>query len=246
MCGFCGVVSPDKGSHMPQAAIMLMRETLTHRGPDDAGCHVEPGVALGSRRLAVLDLSERGHMPMRSADGRYWLAYNGEVYNHRALRSEFQSDGYDFRSNTDTETLLYLYDKLGPSMLDRLNGMFALALWDTHERTLFLARDRLGVKPLYYAFRDGALYFASEEKALFAAGIPANFDHSTVGRITVLSVHCWRGDSFCRGAAPSARSLHDLARRADRDAPLVEPCAKSTGGKRGFTEGPCRLVQGDF
>ena len=178
MCGFCGVVSADKGFHMPQAAISLMRETLTHRGPDDAGCYVEPGVALGSRRLAILDLSDRGHMPMRSANGRYWLAYNGEVYNYRALRSELQSDGYVFRSNTDTETLLYLYDKHGPRMLDRLNGMFAFALWDTQERTLFLARDRLGVKPLYYAFDHGALYFASEEKALFAAGIPANFDHS--------------------------------------------------------------------
>lgn len=117
MCAICGIVSLDPNHQISNSQLLNMRDHLTHRGPDDAGCYVEPGIALGSRRLAVLDLSERGHMPMRSADGRYWLAYNGEVYNHRALRSELQSDGYVFRSNTDTETLLYLYDKHGPVCL---------------------------------------------------------------------------------------------------------------------------------
>ena len=153
-----------------------MRDVLHHRGPDDAGHYLAPGIGLGSRRLAILDLSERGHMPMSTPDGRYWIAYNGEVYNYRELRSRLEARGYQFRSGTDTEVLLYLYAEEGPRMLDRLNGMFAFAVWDTQERTLFAARDRLGVKPFYYAVRPEGLYFASEEKALFAAGVPAQFD----------------------------------------------------------------------
>jgi asparagine synthase (glutamine-hydrolysing) len=138
-----------------------------------------PGAALGSSRLAIVDLSEHGHMPMSTPDGRYWITYNGEVYNYRELRPMLEARGCTFRSNTDTEVVLYLYATEGPAMLDRLNGMFAFAIWDAQERTLFMARDRLGVKPLYYAVRDQILYFASEEKALFAAGIPARFDQET-------------------------------------------------------------------
>jgi len=149
---------------------------LMHRGPDDAGHYLSPGIALGSRRLAILDLSKRGHMPMSTADGRYWITYNGEVYNYRELRSALETRGYTFRSHTDTEVVLYLYVDRGPAMLDQLNGMFALGIWDSQERTLFLARDRLGIKPLYYASQADAFYFASEEKALFTAGVSAQFD----------------------------------------------------------------------
>jgi asparagine synthase (glutamine-hydrolysing) len=116
---------------------------------------------------------------MSTADGRYWITYNGEVYNYQELRSGLATRGYTFRSNTDTEVVLYLYVDKGPAMLDQLNGMFALAIWDSQERTLFLARDRLGIKPLYYVSQADALYFASEEKALFTAGIAARFDPNT-------------------------------------------------------------------
>src|SRR6185436_16562350 len=128
--------------------------------------YVAPGVGLGSRRLSILDLSEQGHMPMSTPDGRYWITYNGEVYNYRQLRADLEGQGQCFRSNTDTEVVLGLYASEGPGMLERLNGMFAIAIWDSRERVLFLARDRLGVKPLYYTRSASALYFASEEKAL--------------------------------------------------------------------------------
>ena len=177
MCGICGIASADREYAIGESTLYAMRDILSHRGPDDAGHYLAPGIALGSRRLAILDLSNRGHMPMSTPDGRYRIIHNGEVYNYRELRPELESRGYTFRSNTDTEVLLYLYIAEGPAMLDRLNGMFAFAIWDGQERSLFLARDRLGIKPLYYAYRHAKLYFASEEKALIAAGVPVQFDH---------------------------------------------------------------------
>jgi asparagine synthase (glutamine-hydrolysing) len=161
-----------------QTALLEMRDVMDHRGPDDAGIHVAPGIGLGSRRLAILDLSERGHMPMSTPDGRFWIVYNGEIYNYRDLRAPLEGKGYRFTSNTDTEVVLSLFAAEGPRMLPKLNGMFAFAIWDARERELFVVRDRLGIKPLFYALRQGALYFASEEKALFAAGIAPRFDHA--------------------------------------------------------------------
>jgi len=179
MCGICGIVYKDQQHPVSGNQLVAMRDSLTHRGPDDAGDYMSSGVALGSRRLSILDLSPRGHMPMSTPDGRYHIAYNGEVYNYRELRAVLEGRGHSFISNTDTEVVLRLYVDEGPQMLNRLNGMFAISIWDSHERVLFLARDRLGVKPLYYASRPDALYFASEEKALFAAGIRPEFDSET-------------------------------------------------------------------
>jgi asparagine synthase (glutamine-hydrolysing) len=180
MCGICGVVHLNPAAGIDQADLLAMRDAMIHRGPDDAGCFVAPGVALGSRRLSILDLTERGRMPMSTADGRYHIVYNGEAYNSPELRHHLQCKGYSFRSRTDTEVILYLYADEGPKMLDRLNGMFAIAVWDARDRTLFLARDRLGVKPLYYVHRNGSFHFASEQKALFASGVPAEFDVETL------------------------------------------------------------------
>jgi asparagine synthase (glutamine-hydrolysing) len=179
MCGICGIVSRESNYPISQHELLVMRDSLEHRGPDDAGHYLGLGVGLGSRRLSILDLSERAHMPMSTEGGRYWITYNGEVYNFRQLRTELEARGYRFRSNSDTEVVLNAYAEYGPAMLARFNGMFAFAIWDERERTLFLARDRVGVKPLYYAERNGTLYFASEEKALFAAGINPEFDHDT-------------------------------------------------------------------
>lgn len=179
MCGIAGVIHDDRTNSISLATLLAMRDSMTHRGPDDAGHYLAPGVGLASRRLAILDLSERGHMPMSTPDGRYHIVHNGEVYNYRELREPLRAKGYTFRSNSDTEVLLNLFASEGPGMLDRLNGMFAFAVWDAQERSLFLARDRLGIKPIYYAHFQGALYFGSEEKALFIAGVPAEFNAGT-------------------------------------------------------------------
>ena len=179
MCGISGIVHADAAYEISERSQLAMLNSLTHRGPDDAGTYSAPGVALGSRRLSILDLSERGHMPMATEDGRYWITYNGEVYNYLELRSLLEGRGYSFHSNTDTEVVLKLFAAEGPAALARLNGMFAFAIWDSQQRTLFMARDRLGIKPLYYSVQGEKLCFASEEKALFAAGVTPEFDPDT-------------------------------------------------------------------
>lgn len=183
MCGICGIVSSEPHAEISESILLSMRDSLLHRGPDDGGHYVAPGVGLGSRRLAILDLSSRGHMPMVAGGGRYRIVYNGEVYNFRELRKTLEARGCAFQSDTDTEVVLNLYMMDGPAMLDRLNGMFAIAIWDSQERALFIGRDRLGIKPLYYAIHNNRFYFASEEKALFLAGVPAAFNHETWGEL---------------------------------------------------------------
>ncbi len=167
MCGICGVVGRED-----EQLVRDMADTLAHRGPDGEGFRCFPArnggapASLGHRRLTIIDLTERGAQPMEYADGRYWIVYNGELYNFKELRTDLEQDGYRFRSECDTEVLLAAYCKYGKAMLERLNGIFAFAIWDTERHELFLARDRLGVKPLYYTQHDGLFYFASEIKAL--------------------------------------------------------------------------------
>lgn len=179
MCGICGIVCIDRDELIAESTLHAMRDMMSYRGPDSAGAYLRPGVALGARRLRIIDLSDAGQMPMSTPDGRCWITYNGAVYNYRELRARLERLGYVFRSNTDTEVVLNMYAEFGPEMLPALNGMFAFGIWDSHARTLFLGRDHLGIKPLYYAETNGALYFASEPKALFAAGVPATFNHDT-------------------------------------------------------------------
>lgn len=183
MCGICGFVYKDRTRLHDLHSLLAMRDSLIHRGPDDEGYYQSSGVGLASRRLSVIDLSERGRMPMSTPDGRYTIVFNGEVYNFQELRASLKSKGINFRSDTDTEVVLHLYAMDGASMLERLNGMFAFAIWDNYKRTLFLARDRMGVKPLYYVEESDALFFASEEKALFAAGIEPEFDQNHLEEI---------------------------------------------------------------
>ena len=176
MCGIVGVYNyGNPGLRLESGMIARMRDTMEHRGPDDAGVFVSPDgrLGLGHRRLSILDLSSLGRQPMASPDGRYWIVYNGEVYNFRELRAELAPKGYTFRSTSDTEVLLALYAEYGSKMLHRLRGMFALAIWDAREERLWMARDRIGIKPLYYTCRDGRFLFASEIKAILAfPGIP--------------------------------------------------------------------------
>lgn len=148
-----------------------MVQTLHHRGPDDHGVWAGPGVGLAQARLSILDLSPAGHQPMRSADGRYFISFNGEIYNFLELREVLSGFGYRFHSGSDTEVLLAAWAAWGPACLERLNGMFAFALWDSAARTLTLARDRFGIKPLYYGVADGQIAFGSEIKAVLAAGL---------------------------------------------------------------------------
>ena len=151
---------------------MLMRDSMIHRGPDDSGLYISPDrtVGLGHRRLSIIDLSAAGRQPMSDDQRRFWITFNGEIYNFAELRRDLEADGVAFQSRSDTEVLIYLYKKHGKEMLHLLRGMFAFAIYDQQQRTLFLARDRMGVKPLYYFNVNGTFGFASEIKALLASG----------------------------------------------------------------------------
>jgi asparagine synthase (glutamine-hydrolysing) len=138
---------------------------MVHRGPDEEGIYLGPGVALGMRRLSIIDL-DNGQQPVSNEDGSVWIVFNGEIYNYRELRRDLERSGHVFRTASDTETIVHLYEELGPRCVDRLRGMFAFAIWDVPRRQLLLARDRLGIKPLYYAEREGELVFASELKPI--------------------------------------------------------------------------------
>ena len=170
MCGVCGTFAYGWTVPDDPGVVVRMRDTMEHRGPDDAGAYYSPDrrVAFGHRRLSIVDLSPAGHQPMCNEDGTLWIAFNGEIYNHAELRPELEARGHRYRSRSDTETLLHLYEEHGSSMLDRLRGMFALAIWDERAQKLFLARDRIGIKPLYYTVQDGRLIFGSEIKAILA------------------------------------------------------------------------------
>jgi asparagine synthase (glutamine-hydrolysing) len=166
MCGIAGKLFHDPARSVDAGLLERMSAILAHRGPDDAGVHRDGATALVARRLAIQDLSAAGHQPMASADGRLWIAYNGEIYNFLVLRDELERQGVRFRSRSDTEVILALYARHGPACLQRLRGMFALAIWDRAERTLFAARDRLGKKPLFYYQDADRFVFASEPKAI--------------------------------------------------------------------------------
>ena len=171
MCGICGVATPrDIQPIVNEPVLRRMRDVLSHRGPDGVGSYSNGPVWLGHRRLAIVDV-ESGAQPMCNEDGSIWITYNGEIYNHRSLRAMLEDLGHRYRTESDTETILHLYEELGPNAIERLRGMFAFAIWDERMHRLLLVRDRLGVKPLYYTVTpDRSIYFASEIKALIEAG----------------------------------------------------------------------------
>lgn len=176
MCGINGIVNFDPSKPADEQMAVRMRDSMAHRGPDGFGIFTDRNCSLGHRRLSILDLSENGKQPFVSEDGRYTITYNGEVFNYREFIPELRQKGIDLKSSSDTEVLLNLYILYGPAMLERLNGMWSFAIWDSQEQTLFACRDRIGVKPFYYSTHENSFYFASEPKALFAAGIPKKFD----------------------------------------------------------------------
>lgn len=206
MCGISGVF----GSPSPDAMIASMIDAQQHRGPDFADSFVDRagGAALGHNRLSILDLSPAGRQPMASRDGRYRIVFNGEIYNFLELRAELTD--YPYTSRSDTEVVLAAYERWGAAMLDRFIGMFALLIWDVRERRLFGARDRFGVKPLYYhSGEDGVLLVASEIKALHRAGIPAESDDTTWASYFVHGVHDAGARTFWSGirALPAGHCL---------------------------------------
>jgi asparagine synthase (glutamine-hydrolysing) len=172
MCGIAGAFATDGRSVPPLERSVLARMTgiIRHRGPDDDGFAQGEGMSLGARRLSIIDV-EGGHQPLSDEHGRVWAAQNGEIYNHATLRRRLRAEHHRFRSRCDTEVLPHLYGRYGPQLCERLHGKFALAVWDTRERRGMLARDRLGVKPLYYAVVDGAVVFGSELKCVIASGL---------------------------------------------------------------------------
>lgn len=167
MCGITGLIHLN-GAPVSPPLLKKMTNAIIHRGPDDEGQWIERNVGLGHRRLSIIDLSPAGHQPMISTNHRYVLSYNGEIYNFKELRIELEAIGYWFHSNTDTEVVLNSLDAWGVKAIDRFNGMFAFALWDRKEQKLLLARDRYGIKPLYYAFQNNTFSFGSEQKAILA------------------------------------------------------------------------------
>ena len=172
MCGINGILHLQSQKKVDERSLTKMRDSLEHRGPDDKGLFIENNIGLGHRRLSILDVSKAGHQPFLSDDGRYVMVYNGEIYNFKDFYPELKTNGLDIRTSSDTEVLLKLYELYGTKMLHRLNGMFAFVIWDKTERKLIAIRDRMGVKPLYYSFYNETFYFASEQKALFTAGVP--------------------------------------------------------------------------
>ncbi|MEZ5287574.1 MAG: asparagine synthase (glutamine-hydrolyzing) [Vicinamibacterales bacterium] len=169
MCGIAGLVYQDPSRPCSAATVTAMRDVMTYRGPDDAGLHVDGPVGLGHRRLSIIDLGG-GHQPMTDTDGTSWIVFNGEIYNYRQLRADLAQQGHAFQTHSDTEVILRLYAERGERAVEAMNGMFAFAIWDSARRSLFLARDRMGVKPLYYAETDDGFFFGSEIKALLASG----------------------------------------------------------------------------
>ncbi len=180
MCGICGILGFEDKEKV-SGTIARMNKALAHRGPDDEGTFIENGIALGHRRLSIIDLSKNGHQPMSTADGRYSIVYNGELYNYKSLKLELQraatdganTDPYPFKTQSDTEVILAAYLRWGANCLKYFNGMFAFAIWDKEKQELFIARDRLGIKPLYYWTDGKTLVFASELRALLESNFIA-------------------------------------------------------------------------
>jgi len=189
MCGICGIVGA-----VDRTTLTAMTDTMHHRGPDGGGvvCFEagsgRPAVGLGHRRLSIIDPTPRGAQPMTLGDGRYWITFNGEIYNYRELRAPLERAGMPFVTGTDTEVLLALYATAGERMLEQINGIFAFAIWDREHGRLFMARDRMGVKPLYWTRQDGSLLFASEVKALLEAMPPPELARD---RVADYLTHLW-------------------------------------------------------
>jgi asparagine synthase (glutamine-hydrolysing) len=168
MCGICGIFNFSSNQPVESDSLARMTRTIVHRGPDDDGTFFSGSLGLGFRRLSIIDLSPAGHQPMSDKERQTWVVFNGEIYNYLELRKELEAHGRSFRSNSDTEVIVQGYKQWGDDVLNRLNGMFGLAIWDETKRRLIVARDAMGIKPIYYAIRNGTLFFGSEIRPVLA------------------------------------------------------------------------------
>ncbi len=182
MCGIAGKIVFDSNARVEPGLVERMTETLVHRGPDDSGIYSGVQAVLGHRRLSIIDLNT-GHQPITNEDGTVWIVFNGEIYNYKELRQELIARGHTLKTNTDTEVIIHLYEDFGQQCVSKLRGMFAFAIWDTRKKALFLARDRVGIKPLYYCKTKEGLVFASEIKALLVdPAVKAEVDTHSIAR----------------------------------------------------------------
>ncbi|MFZ0761879.1 MAG: asparagine synthase (glutamine-hydrolyzing) [Candidatus Sulfotelmatobacter sp.] len=180
MCGIGGIFEFGEDAHVDSGVLRRMCDVIAHRGPDDDGVFTRDGIALGMRRLSIVDLAT-GHQPISNEDGSIWIVFNGEIYNHRALREHLVARGHRYRTQSDTETIVHLYEEYGKDCVQQLRGMFAFAIWDAKRQLLFIARDRLGIKPLYYRFTADSFLFGSEIKALMAyPGVRPGFNRAVL------------------------------------------------------------------
>ena len=165
MCGICGIVAIGGSKPVDRDVLLKMTQVMQHRGPDDQGIYLDERVGLGSRRLSIIDLVG-GRQPIANEDESMWIVFNGEIYNYRELRTYLQRRGHTFRTRSDTEVILHLYEEFRVDCVQHLNGIFSFAIWDTLREEIVIARDRMGVKPLYYTETKGGLVFGSEMKVL--------------------------------------------------------------------------------
>jgi asparagine synthase (glutamine-hydrolysing) len=201
MCGISGIFEYKRREVIPEAVVRCMSQTIVHRGPDDEGIYVSAGIGFGFRRLSIIDLSG-GHQPISNEDGSMWVMLNGEIYNYPELRHELEQHGHQFRTRSDTETIVHLYEQYGEDCFRRLRGMFAIALWDSNLRKLLLARDRVGKKPLFYAADENRILFGSELKVLLAAdSLPRTIDQEALA------------DYFSLGYVPAPKTIYKAARK---------------------------------
>lgn len=201
MCGICGVFEYERQSEIPGEMVHRMNQTMLHRGPDDGGVFTGPGVGLGHRRLSIIDLAG-GHQPMSNEDGTLWVLLNGEIYNYPELHNQLLERGHKFATRSDTEAIVHLYEDYGEGCFERLRGMFSIALWDSRNRKLILARDRVGKKPLFYAADRKQIVFGSELKALLAAGsVSRSLDEEALS------------DYFSFGYIPAPKTIYRAVRK---------------------------------
>jgi len=180
MCGICGIFFSDRNWHVKSDVLAGMNQSIVHRGPDDCGLFVEENVGLAMRRLSIIDVKS-GHQPLANESNDVWIVFNGEIYNHADLRPGLEAQGHRYRTCSDTETIVHLYEEYGQDCVKHLRGMFAFVIWDRRKRLLFAARDRLGIKPLYYRWDGRAFLFGSEIKTILAyPGVPAEFNRGTL------------------------------------------------------------------
>jgi asparagine synthase (glutamine-hydrolysing) len=196
MCGIAGIAGP---APIDQATLTRMGDVMAHRGPDDSGMHIGDGIGMTFRRLAIIDLTPTGHQPMPNEDGSAMIVFNGEIYNHADIRPELEARGHVFRGRSDTEVVLHAYEEWGPSCVERFNGMWGFAIWDSRTRTLFASRDRFGVKPFYYRFDGTELIFGSEIKCILAAGVEARVDQRYAAHVIVKGMFDDGDETFFEG-----------------------------------------------